>query len=81
MEGTDSVAHQAEELLQIVEELEAANRDIVENIQTISAITEEVSAHANETYDACEENTSMVESVSGIVVNLNEGAQMLQNAR
>lgn len=81
MEGTDSVARQAENLLKIVEELEAANRDIVENIQTISAITEEVSAHANETYGTCEENTSMMEAVSGIVANLNEGAQKLRNAR
>ena len=81
MEGTDSVGRQAGELLRIVEELEAANRDIVENIQTISAITEEVSAHANETYDACEENASLVDAVSGIVSNLNEGAQRLRSVR
>lgn len=81
MEGTDSVGRQAGELLRIVEELEDANRDIVENIQTISAITEEVSAHANETYDACEENASLVDAVSGIVSNLNEGAQRLRSVR
>lgn len=77
MEGTDRVEKQSEELLKIVDELELANRDIVENIQTISAITEEVSAHANETYEACEENASLAETVSGLVENLNGKAQSL----
>lgn len=76
--GTDSVERQSAELLQIVEELEKANRDIVENIQTISAITEEVSAHANETYNACEGNAAMVGEVSKIVSGLNEAAQKLR---
>lgn len=78
MEGTDSVGKRAEELLQIVKELEVANRDIVENIQTISAITEEVSAHANETYEACEGNGRLVEEISGIVAELNGHATELQ---
>lgn len=80
-DGTDGVEQQAGELLQIVEALESANRDIVENIQTISAITEEVSAHANETYSACEGNASLVKSITGIVSSLNEGAQKLKEAR
>ena len=55
--------------------LEAANAGIVESIQTISAITEEVSAHSSETYDACEENTMMVNDVTSIVEALNETAK------
>ena len=43
-----------------VDDLFSANREITENIQTISAITEEVSAHANETYHACEQNSILV---------------------
>ncbi len=74
---TEQVEGQAGELLEIVKELESANKDIVENIQTISAITEEVSAHANETYGACEENTTMVNAVSGLVTSLNDKAQTL----
>ena len=77
--GTEDISRRTEELLHIVAELEHANGDIVENIQTISAITEEISAHANETFHACEENICMVESVRGIVGNLNDGAKKLQN--
>ena len=55
-EKTLNVGNQTQELMQIIKQLETANADIVENIQTISAITEEVSAHAGETYNACEEN-------------------------
>lgn len=39
-----------------MEELKAANQDIADSVQTISAITEEVSAHANETMNAEEKN-------------------------
>lgn len=78
--GTEDISRRTEELLHIVTELEHANGDIVGNIQTISAITEEISAHANETFHACEENICMVESVRGLVGNLNDGAKKLQNA-
>ena len=77
--GTEDISRRTKELLQIVTELEHANGDIVENIQTISAITEEISAHANETFQACDENIHMVESMRGIVGNLNNGATKLQN--
>ena len=77
--GTEDISRRTEELLHIVTELEQANGDIVNNIQTISAITEEISAHANETFHACDENIRMVESMRGIVGNLNDGAKKLQN--
>ncbi len=76
---TKHIGEQTRELLDIVEELEAANADIVDNIRTISAIVEEVSAHANETYNACEENSRLVDSVTEIVQDLNEDAQKLKN--
>lgn len=78
-DGTEDISGRTEELLHIVMELECANGDIVENIQTISAITEEISAHANETFHACEENICIVESVREIVENLNNGAKKLQS--
>ena len=56
---TKHIGEQTRELLDIVESLKTANADIVENIRTISAIVEEVSAHANETYNACEENSRL----------------------
>lgn len=77
--GTEDISRRTEELLQIITDLEDANKDIVENIQTISAITEEISAHANETFNACDENIRMVDSVSHIVEDLNDGAKKLQN--
>ncbi len=77
-DGTEDISHRTKDLLQIITDLEQANEDIVENIQTISAITEEISAHANETFNACDENTRMVDSVRHIVENLNEGATKLQ---
>lgn len=81
MEGTDTVVAQAQELMGIVDDLFSANREITENIQAISAITEEVSAHANETYHACEQNSILVNHVSSIVSSLNENAAKLQNTK
>lgn len=77
-EGTENISRSTEMLRSIVENLSHANGDIVENIQTISAITEEISAHANETFNACEENSRMVDSVRQIVGELNESAQRMQ---
>ena len=76
--STEDIERQTEELLRIVGELETSNTAIMENIQTISAITQQVSAHANETFNACEENTELVSSVTQIVTNLNVDAQKLQ---
>lgn len=78
--GTEDIGRQAKELFDIVGELETANGDIVENIQTISAITEEVSAHASETYNSCEENAELVSSVAEIVEALNGDAQKLRQS-
>lgn len=80
-DGTKNITDVTGDLMTIVKELEAANADIVESIQTISAITEEVSAHANETYDACEENSRLVDSVTDIVSDITEKAQALQAAQ
>lgn len=76
--GTEDINRRTEELLSIIEELARANGDIVENIQTISAITEEISAHASETFNVCDENSRMVDSVRGIVDELNESARKIQ---
>lgn len=76
--GTESVGGRTQELMGIVEELEKANKEIVESIQTISAITEEVSAHASETYSACEDNGLLLESATNVVQGLNRDAEKLQ---
>ena len=79
-EGTEKINSVTGELMEIVKELETANSDIVENIQTISAVTEEVSAHANETFEACEVNSELVDSVSGIVSDISDKATGLHAA-
>ncbi len=76
--GTNDVERQTAELTEVIKKLEAANADIVEKIQTISAITEEVSAHSGETYNACEENSRMMEEVSDLVRALNDDAEKLK---
>lgn len=78
-DSTDSAGKQAGEMLEIVSNLEAANKDIIENIQTITEITEEVSGHANETCGDCEENSELAEAIIRIVADLSAKAQILQN--
>lgn len=80
-QGTEKIQQQTTELMGIVAELADANQGIVANIQTISAITEEVSAHASETYQASESNSRLVENVSEAVGKLSAAAQQLQQQK
>jgi methyl-accepting chemotaxis protein len=77
-DATTEIARQTLTMKRTVEELEATNRDIVESIQTISAISEEVAAHSSETYDACTQNAELVEDMTHIVKGLNLDAQALK---
>ena len=58
------------EMLQTVEALKTANQEIVDSIQTISAISQQVSAHAGETMQAEEENLNVMQDVSAIMQKL-----------
>ncbi|MGN0513470.1 MAG: methyl-accepting chemotaxis protein [Lachnospiraceae bacterium] len=69
---------QARELVTAVDKLAEANAGIVSNIQTISAISEEVTAHSNETFASSEENDKTATEVVRIVNELNELAQKLK---
>ena len=75
---TESINGQIRELAQAVEALSVSNGEIVEKIQTISAITEQVSAHASETFDSCEENGKMVEQVRTLMGKLSNNAERLK---
>jgi methyl-accepting chemotaxis protein len=57
-------------LTEDIEQLQLANRKIADSIQTISAISEEVSAHANETLDAERENKENLEQIAKRVQEL-----------
>ena len=65
----------------IVSQLASANKVIVESIQTISAITEEVAAHSNETYSNSERNHEIVEHVNSLVRSLNDDAAKLHSTK
>lgn len=67
----------SKELNEIVNLLASANKGIVESIQNISAITEEVSAHASETYESSVRNMGIVKQVKGIVASLSDKAKEL----
>lgn len=69
---------QAEHLTNAVRELAAANTEIVESIQTISAITEEVTAHSNETYSVSEQNDKAASEMDDLIQELEGLAQKLQ---
>lgn len=77
-DSTEVIRNQTGRLQDIVSQLETANADIVENIRTISSAVQEFSACADETYDACENNSHLIGSVTEIVHNLNEDARKLQ---
>lgn len=53
------------QLTESVEQLKAANQEIADSVQTISAVSEEVSAHANETLEAEEENMRYLAVIAG----------------
>lgn len=59
--------------------LASANNEIVESIQTISAITEEVSAHSTTTCNATENNERTVEHVQEIVQDMIAAADRLKS--
>ncbi|MDR0964027.1 MAG: methyl-accepting chemotaxis protein [Clostridium sp.] len=76
--ATQETAKQTQGMKSNVEELEAANHNIVDSIQTISAITEEVAAHSSETLNACIKNSELVDNMSQIVSNLSTNATELK---
>ncbi|MCR5508175.1 MAG: hypothetical protein K6F34_05775 [Lachnospiraceae bacterium] len=79
VESTRRIRMDSGELANIVERLAEANNEIVESIQTISAITEEVSAHSTTTCSATEENERTVSEVQDIVQDMIEAADRLKN--
>ena len=66
------------DLDRIVENLASANDEIVNSIQTTSAITQEVTAHATETYTISEDNQKIVGHINELVEELNSDAAELK---
>lgn len=61
--NTFAIRDKAKHLVRDVAELKEANNVIVDSIQTISAISEEVSAHASDTMNSEEENTAILDKM------------------
>lgn len=59
-----SIRVNTENMMEHVADLKTANQEIVDSIQTISAISEQVSAHASETLDAEQKNAQILKHIS-----------------
>lgn len=64
-ENTYSIRNNVEQLIRDINDLKTANDAIAKTVQTISAVSEEVSAHATETLHSENENTEILTRISG----------------
>lgn len=71
-DSSDIMSRKISRLTQILNELVKANVDIIDSIQTISGVSEEVSAHAGETLNMEEENAQNVQDVWKLIGELKE---------
>ncbi len=78
---TESIAERTKGMEQMITDLSVANGDIVQNIQTISAVTQEVTAHSSETMNTCHDNRQIVSEVSKVAARLNKNAQELKRTQ
>lgn len=76
-DSVNIIRSQSKVLTKIVSSLAVSNKVIVDSIQTISAITEEVSAHSSETCASSEQNQKIVDRVKEVVESLDRTAKEL----
>lgn len=77
VKSIDEIHAQSDNLSKSVADLSVANNVIVDSVATISAISEQVSAHSNDTYDSSQRNQDIVKAVDDIVHSLNANAKIL----
>ncbi len=77
--NSNEIKNDSAQLTNIVGSLENSNREIVESIQTISAITEQVSAHSTTTCDITEKNMGIVSDVKEIVEEMTMNSSRLKH--
>ena len=70
--NTNVIESHVKNLSACVGELQTANEQIGQSIQTISAISEEVSAHSNETYESEVKNAGILEEIANVADELKE---------
>jgi methyl-accepting chemotaxis protein len=64
--NTGKILINAESLTNIVNGLSEANKKIVDSVSTVSAITEEVAAHASDTFAVSEQNNATINEIISI---------------
>lgn len=67
----EAVYRDADKLNELVAGLSAANEQVVRGIETISAVTQEVTAHSSETLATSERNSDIADEVENIIEVLN----------
>lgn len=72
------ISKYADQLKQTVDHTAVANTKVVQNIDNVSAVTEEVSASATETLDGCNMNLESIEKLMQIMEELGAEAKKLQ---
>ena len=80
-DSTNIANSESKALEKVVESLETANNTIIDSISTVSAVSEEVSAHATDTLEIAEQNEEIVTSVSELINLLSEDAKRLEEAK
>ena len=78
-DATKVAASKAHELEGSVVQLEISNKSIVESIQSISAISEEVSAHAQITYERSVDNNEILKNIKQYAEILDSVASEMTN--
>ncbi len=76
--STSKIANQAEQLKKTVDAVADANTHVMDSIENVSAVTEEVTASANETLSNCNINLESIEKLMVIMKQLGEEAKKLQ---
>lgn len=75
--NASDVSKLAEDFVTAVGTLNVANKEIATSIESISAITEQVTSHATVTYDSSEVNAKTIRKVANLVLGLNTEADKL----
>ena len=74
---TKDIDNQVRTLTNNIEQLNVANREIIESIQTISTVSEQVSTHSSETYESQEANIDTLKQIVEVMEQLKSLADTL----
>ena len=79
--STQSIFEQIDRLRSMVDAVAEANKVIVDSIENVSAVTEEVTAGANETLEVSRHNLESIDDIVVIMEELNQNAEELRAAK